>query len=161
MSFAERDTKHLAGFKQAIRDWTKLFLADPANIALDLRTTLLHEDLMELRRVRWFAMHTEPELEKLWLRYVERDVEDKEVKESLYDFVMTGTMYMLLNNPIADSDLTSFINHIASTISWPARAKLIPTHQREYMGGSEQFKTILEGNPWIIFLFLFSIVDHE
>lgn len=161
MSYADTDRKVLLGFTEAVRGWTDIFLADTANQTLDLSTTLLEDDMMDLRRVRWYSIHTEPELEKLWLRYVDRENEEGEKKNSLFDYVMTGSTYMLLHNPVTDTEFSSFIRHLARTLSWPSRAVAIPADIRGYLGGAEEFTSALETNHWLIFLILLSMIKIE
>ncbi|MCY1303250.1 hypothetical protein D9M70_529460 [compost metagenome] len=106
-------------------------------------------------------MHTEPELEKLWLRYVDRDIEDAETKASLHDYVMTGCTYMLLNNPLSDTEYNSFIAHLARCLSWPNRSILVPNEQRDYSATADTFAGILRDNYWIIFLIILAMSDIE
>jgi len=160
MSFADVNARQLKGHLSSIKDWCNIFFNDSANIALDLRTKIIEEDLLELRRVRWFSLASGPELEKLWTRYVERtDEENPEVRESLMDFVMNGASYMVLHNPISDTDSKSFITHLAQTISWPHRSPLTPKHMKEYTTDMTAVITMLTDNHWVIFLFLLAWSD--
>jgi hypothetical protein len=161
MAYADSDRKILEGLTASIKKWTDVFLNDPASVVLDLRTTYLKDDLIELRRIRWFSMHTEPELEKLWLRYVDRDIDDTETKASLHDYVMSGCTHMLLHNSMSDTDYGSFIAHLARSVSWPNRSLLVPADQREYSASIEKFVSILKDNHWIVFLILLAMSDIE
>lgn len=142
----------------SIAEWTRIAFEDSVSAALGLRETL-SEDMVELRRIRWFSMSAAPELDKLWLRYVDRDIENDEAKQSLHDYVMLGTTYMMMQNPLTDEEYNGFIDHMAKSISWPNRATLIPDALREYFGQEEVFKKLLSTNHWLLFLILLSTSD--
>jgi hypothetical protein len=161
MAFADSDRKTLEGLTTSIKKWTDIFLNDPACTVLGLRDGFLREDLMELRRIRWFSVHTEPELEKLWLRYVDRDIEDTEVKASMFDYVMTGCTYMMLHNPMSEADYNSFIDHLAGALTWPSRAILVPVDHKQYSAPASTFTGILKTNYWMVFLILLAMSDIE
>lgn len=160
MTTAEKDKKMFTDISASIVKWTELFLSDPASVALDLRTKFLEEDMIELRRIRWFSMHMESELEKLWLRYVDRPaLEDDEIRQSFHDYIMNGCVYVFANNPCSEQDYSDFIKHLAKSVSWPQRASLVPVQLREYFGKEEDFVNILTTNGWVVFLILLSMSD--
>lgn len=160
MTNADKEKKIFSDLSASIVKWTDLFFSDKACVAFDLRTKFLEEDMIELRRIRWFSMHMESELEKLWLRYVDRPaVEDEEVRQSFHDFVMNGCVYILVNNPCTEQDFNDFVKHLSKSISWPQRASLVPESLREYFGTEEEFVKVLSSNTWLIFLILLSMTD--
>lgn len=160
MSYADVNARLLEGHLKAIKAWCEIFFSDSASIALDLRAKIVDEDLLELRRIRWFSLASGPELEKLWTRYVERSAEeDPETRESLMDFVMNGASYMALHNAVSDADSKSFIAHLAQTISWPHRSPLTPKHMKEYTTDMNAVSTMLTDNHWVVFLFLLAWSD--
>ena len=161
MAFADSDRKILTDYSASIKKWTDIFLNDSVSSVLNLRETYLRLDLLELRRIRWFSIHTEPELEKLWLRYVDRDIEDAEAKASLHDYIMTGCTYMVMQNPTSDAEYESFITHVAKSLSWQHRAVLVPQEERQYAAPAETFINLLKLNHWLLFLVLLSMSDIE
>lgn len=161
MSFAETDKKILTSLTESLQEWCSVFVKDPINETLGVKALILDNDLPQLRRVRWYAINSQVEAEKLWTRYVEQADQEGEVKDTLFDFYMNGATYIWMKNPISDAHYTSFISHLAGTVSWPSRSKLIPQEVQGYVVSSEQFNELLKNNHWLVFLLLLSVTDIQ
>jgi len=161
MSFAETDKRVLEGLTASLKKWVALSFKDPVNEALNLRAVILKEDLPELRRIRWYTVKDLVEVQKVWLRYIENETHEGEMKQSLYDFYMNGATYLWLQNPTASAHYESFISHLATTLAWAKRCQAIPADSREYMGNSEELTALLKNNHWLVFMVLLSVTDIE
>lgn len=161
MSATETDRSTLEGLNQTLLKWTQIQFAETTNVALGLREQIMNNDMPQLRRVRWYAMHDEVHAAELWQRYVENTELEGELKETVFDFYVTGASYIWLNNPTSTENYDAFITHLATNLSWMARCKLVPDDIRQYAAKLEQIETFLKGNHWAVFLILLSMLDLQ
>lgn len=161
MSYADTNKTILEALRASVRDWYQITINDEINAALQL-DDVLRADMVELRRVRWYALNV-AEIEKLWKRYVspdDREV-DGEVRESLFDFYVNGGTYLWMDNPVTDANKTAFLGHMSSTLTWFGRSPLIPTTYRDFACTAEDMQGYLSSNPWIMFLVIMSMTKLE
>lgn len=161
MAFAETDKRILDNLLASLKDWVRVFMGDPVNNALGLRSIILDGDLPEIRRIRWYAVKDLVEAQKLWTRYVDNEEHEGEVRHSLYDFYINGATYLWLHNPVSSSHYDSFIDHLAYTLGWVQRSTAIPATTREYLGNTEELSALLKNNHWLLFMLLMAISDLE
>lgn len=158
---AETDRSTLDGLNEALRKWVDVQFKDTINVVLGLKEHVLGNDLPQLRRVRWYAMHDEVHAAELWQRYVENAELEGELKETVFDFYVTGASYIWLNNPVATANYDAFITHLADNLSWMARCKLVPDDIRQHAAKQEEIAEFLKGNHWAVFLILLSMLDLQ
>lgn len=158
---AEVDRSTLDGLNQALRKWTTNQFSDVTNSVLGLREQIMEQDLPQLRRVRWYAMHDQVHAADLWQRYIENAELEGEIKETVFDFYVTGASFIWLNNPTATVAYDQFITHLATNLSWMARCDLVPDDIKQHAATQEQITTFLKGNHWAVFLILLSMLDLQ
>lgn len=158
---AETDRSTLDGLNAALRKWADIQFGDTTNTVLGLRTQIVDNDLPQLRRIRWYAMHDEVHAADLWQRYIENTELEGELKETVFDFYVTGASYIWLNNPVATANYDQFITHLANNLSWMQRCKLVPPDIKQYAAEQGQIESFLKGNHWAVFLILLSMLDLQ
>jgi hypothetical protein len=158
---AVTDLNVLDGLNRALRKWVDIQFNDKTNTVVGLKEHVMENDLPQMRRVRWYAMHDEVHAADLWQRYVENVELEGELKETVFDFYVTGASYIWLNTPTATANYDAFIEHLASNLSWLARCKLVPGDIRQYAATHEQVTEFLKGNHWAVFLILLSMLDLQ
>lgn len=161
MTASETVRNTLDGLNQTLHQWTKLQFGETTNIALGLREHIVVTDMPQLRRVRWYAMHDQVHAAELWQRYVENTELEGELKETVFDFYVTGASFIWLNNPTPQADYEAFVKHLATNLSWMKRCELVPDDIRGHSAEQEQIEEFLKGNHWAIFLILLSMQDVQ
>lgn len=156
MSIADSDKITLKRLQDSLVLWDQTFKRDPLNQALGVCETL-QEDLLDIRRVRWYSLAGIAGAEDLWRRHVECEGLTGEVREGVLDYYMNGATFIMLNTPMAHASQTSFIRHLCESLTWVNRSPLVPTHIREYALGFEDFVKLVSDNHWILFMILLSI----
>ncbi|QTH80283.1 hypothetical protein PA10_00083 [Pseudomonas phage pPa_SNUABM_DT01] len=159
--YAVHDKRILEDLKQALRNWCNIFFADPITAALGVKEHIVNNDLPELRRIRWYATSDEMAAEKLWLRYIDnQELEaNSELRNTVFDFYMSGATYIWLHTPVASGHLDQFIGHLTQSLTWAKSCKFVPEAAREYMSTPEEMKTFLKGNHWAVFMVLLSMSE--
>lgn len=158
-SLAENDLKTLEGLNSALRKWLDIQFNDPANIVLGLREQIVTNDLTDLRRVRWWANHDDVHAEQLWSRFIANAELEGELKDTVFDFYVTGASFIWINTPTVNAHYESFIEHLAQNLSWMSRCRLVPEDVRQYAAGHELIVNFLKGNHWVVFMILLSMLD--
>lgn len=158
---AETDRSTLEGLSEALRKWATLQFTDTINTVIGLKEQILNNDLPQLRRVRWYAMHDQVHATELWMRYMENEELEGELRETVFDFYVTGSSFIWLNNPVATAQYDAFITHLSTNLSWMARCTLVPTDIRQHVATQEQIEAFLKGNHWAVFLILLSMLDLQ
>lgn len=151
----------LERLNKTLRQWVEIQFKDTTNSVLGLKEQILGEDLPQLRRVRWYAMHDDVHATELWQRYVENLALEGELKETVFDFYVTGASYIWLNAPTATEQYDAFIKHLAHNLSWMKRCRLVPSDIQEQTAEEGQVETFLRGNHWAVFLILLSMLDLQ
>lgn len=159
MAFADNDRSTLDALNAALKRWVDMQFNDPTNVAIGLDEHILKTDFPELRRVRWYAMFDAVHAEELWKRYIDNAELAGELKETVFDFYVSGASFIWLNTPIASSSYDSFIGHLATNLSWMQRCSFVPPDVKEHVGSTDKIQAFLKGNHWALFLVLLSMLD--
>lgn len=161
MAATDVDRSTLEKLNEALRKWASLQFNDPTNIAIGLRAQIMEQDMPQLRRVRWYAMHDQVHATELWQRYIENAEIEGELKETVFDFYVTGASYIWLVNPTASENYDAFIKHLCTNLSWMKRCQLVPPELKDHAAEQEQIDAFLRGNHWAVFLILLSMLDLQ
>ncbi len=107
--------------------------------------------LVEMRRgYRWPMLASEPVLDQLW-----KTVRETE-NELALDFVLGGTSNMLLHV----TDIDQLVDRYVRSLSWVYNSAIVDTAITERCGDSAWFKNVLVDAPWVLFLYVATMVDH-
>jgi hypothetical protein len=161
MAATDTERSTLDNLNTALRKWTDMQFNDTTNTAIGLRAQIMEQDLPQLRRVRWYAMHDQVHATELWQRYVENLELEGELKETVFDFYVTGASYIWLVNPTASENYDAFIAHLCTNLSWMKRCTLVPPDLKEHAAEHAQIESFLKGNHWAVFLILLSMLDLQ
>lgn len=145
----------------AMRKWVDIQFKDQTNTVIGLRNQIMENDLPQLRRVRWYVMHDEVHAADLWQRYIENTELEGELKETVFDFYVTGASYIWLNTPTDTASYDAFISHLSRNLSWMERCMLIPSDIKQYAADNGKIEAFLKGNHWAVFLILLSMLDLQ
>ncbi len=160
-SFADNDLTTLTKLNTTLHKWVSLQFKEVINQQIGLREHILNVDLPTLRRVRWYAMFDDVHAGEIWQTYIENPELEGELRDSVFDFYISGSTYLWMNNPIVGNHYSSFIDHLALNLSWMNRCRLVPEHIREHSAEMTRFKEFLQDNHWAVFLILLSMADIE
>lgn len=158
MTYADSDKAILQSHIAAVEDWMSLYRSDVVNETVGAVEFIFKEQLPEIRRVRWFSIASPVELLSLWKRFVDIDDEDRERKESVFDFYVNGTSYMQLMSSLASAHADSFYAHVAQSLTWTQRAGVMPDLIKENSTTKENIVKMLKENPWALFLILLTLI---
>lgn len=158
MTYADSDKATLQNHIAAIEDWINLYRSDVVNEAVGAVEKIFNEHYLEIRRIRWFSIASPVELQSLWVRFIDIEDSNKELKESVFDFYVGGTSYMQLMAPVASAHADSFYAHVAHSLTWTQRSGVVPDTVRENSTTKENTVKMLKENPWALFLILLSLI---
>ncbi len=160
MSYAEQQNDLLKRLQAAIQSWWVLYSADPGNQVLGT-LDVLQNDLLNLRRVRWYSIRSADDAEALWANYVDKQNLEGEVRNGVFDFYMNGATYLWLSTPAVDAHISQLIKHITVNLSWVSRSPAVPETVREYAADVESLEILLTNNHWILFMVLLTITPLD
>ena len=160
-SFADNDLMVLDKLNASLLKWVDIQFKEIVNSTIGLREHIINVDLPSLRRIRWYAMYDDVHAGEIWQRYIENEELEGELRDSVFDFYISGSTYLWINNPVVQSHYSSFIDHLALNLSWMNRCRLVPEHIREHSSEMATFKEFLLNNHWVVFLILLSMADVE
>lgn len=157
-TYAESDKAALEAHLEAVDNWVGMWASDVANLACGAVKYFLDEQLLEIRRIRWYSITSEAELKEIWAKFIQPKAIDGEQAESILDFYITGTSYMQVLCPIATTHYDQFTGHLAKAMVWPKSATVASDLVRQNSANTAEFSQLIKSNPWMVFLIILSIL---
>jgi len=161
MQMASNNKEVLDSLSQALKVWCDLSFRDSVNEVMGLKEHFLSNDLLEIRRVRWYSMHEPIEIERLWLKLVDNSTLDGELKNAVFDFYVTGATFIWTHTPVEQEVYNSFIKHLANTLGWVKRGTMVPDHVKEYAADTDVLIKLFTDNHWLVFLVMLGLTDIQ
>lgn len=144
----------LAKLRNVVTEWTDFSFEEPINESMQLKKHIVENHLPDIRRIRWYSMHSELHAEQLWLKYVKDSRLEGEVQQSVFDYYISGTTYMLTHCHFTEQERQALLGHIAESIKWMGKAAYVPTEVKQYAEETDKLDGFIRNNPWILFIFI-------
>lgn len=146
----------LTRIRKVVLEWSDFHLTEPLNETLGVGEYIITNHLPEIRRIRWYSMHSALHAEAMWQKYVKDPGLEGEKQQSVFDYYVSGTTYMLAQCHFTEQERSALLGHIAASVQWMHKSPFIPTDVKQYTEESAGLDGFIRNNPWILFIFILS-----
>lgn len=146
----------LVRIRKVVADWADFHFEEPVNESMGVGQYIIENHLPDIRRIRWYTMHSELHAESLWLKYVKDSRIEGELHQSVFDFYVSGTTYMLTHCYIEATERQALLDHIAKSVKWMEGSPYVPSEIKQYAEESAKLDSFIRDNPLMLFIFILS-----